>query len=356
VNTPNEEGPHEPPNVDLYTRNGFAGPAATIIRAQYAPTYSRVQGTYAPYRFDTGDLSADAFTDPESLPVAILEGDGISVELASRTQSSAAAFRNVLGDELHYVIEGEGRIDTDFGYLNVTAGDFVLLPRAVTYRYAEVTGTLREMIAVTASQLVVDPGYAPGVLNVDLHVDSPVPDPALDRGPGEYQVIVRHGSAFTRYFYDYDPMPVLATGGAPIVRRYNIANIHGLGVQNGGVMPSRILNDATTRTLVFDLSSRRSDRPPIHHNADYDEVIFYVAGPGHYGAIDKPGTFTWTPKGIVHQGPEEDVPEGYKAWLLETRSALTLTPAGRDLGRLMETGRFDLHPSQTVSVGGETQP
>lgn len=36
------------PNIDLYTRNGFAGPMATLVRAQYAPTHTRVSGTYPP--------------------------------------------------------------------------------------------------------------------------------------------------------------------------------------------------------------------------------------------------------------------------------------------------------------------
>lgn len=350
MDTHSDAAAHEPPNIEVYTRNGFIGPTATIIRAQYTPPYIKVQGSYAPYRFDVNELSAAAFDDPRALPVALLEGDGVSVELSHRTQASPVAFRNVLADEVHYVMEGQARLDTDFGYLDLTAGDFVLLPRAVTYRYAAVTGRLRETIVVTESEMSVDPDNAPGVLNVDHDVDSPKADPASDRGPGEYEVIVRHGKEFTSYFYDYDPMPCLAAAGAPVVRRFNFKNVHALGVEKGNIMPPRLINDPTTRTLIFNLSNRRSDRPPVHHNADYDEIIFYVAGPGHYGAIDKPGTITWTPKGIIHHGPDEDVPEGYKAWLLETRARLTLTPAGRELGRLMETGKFDLQPNELTGL------
>lgn len=97
------------PNVDLYTRNGFAGRAATILRAQYAPRYTAVHGSYAPHRFDVNELSVDAFTDPRSLPVAILSGDDVSVEIACRSAASTVAFRNVFADELHYVLEGTGR-------------------------------------------------------------------------------------------------------------------------------------------------------------------------------------------------------------------------------------------------------
>lgn len=350
MSTPDDHpgpGPGGPPNIDLYTRNGFAGPMATIVRAQYSPPYTRVQGTYAPHRFDVHDVSEAAFAESRALPVAMLEGAGVTIEVSHRSAPTEFAIRNVLADELHYVLEGEARLDTDFGLLEIKPGDFVLLPRAVTYRYAEIGSPLRELIVVTESRLAVDPEGAPGVLNVDLHVDAPVPNPGIDRGPGEYEVIIRHGTEFTSYFYDYDPLPSLAVVGAPIVRRFNVENVHGLGVDQGGLMPPRLINDASTRTLVFYLGNRRSDRPPVHHNADYDEVIFYVAGPGHYGAVDKPGTVTWTPKGIIHQGPEEDVPEGYAAWLLETRAPLSLTPVGREVGRLMETGQFDIHPSLT---------
>ncbi|WP_283136821.1 AraC family ligand binding domain-containing protein [Rhizohabitans arisaemae] len=338
--TSQPEAPAGPPNIDLYTRNGFSGPIATIVRTQYAPVYTAVSGTYAPHRLDVNALSGSLVTNGSSLPVPILEGTDVSVEVSHRTEPSTVAFRNVLADELHYVLEGEGRLETDFGVLEVRPGDMVLLPRSVTYRYGAITSPLREVVIVTASEMRVDPENAPGVLNVDLHVDAPVPDPRMGP-PGDYKVIIRHGGRCTTYSYDYDPVPCLAAVGAPIVRRFNMENVHGLGVEKGGLMPPRLLNDATTRTLVFHLGNRRSDRPPVHHNADYDEVIFYVAGPGHYGAVDKPGTILWTPKGLIHHGPEEDVPEGYQAFLLETRAALSLTPAGREIAAIMETGQFD---------------
>lgn len=342
---PDPQAPAGPPNIDLYTRNGFAGPMATIVRGQYSPPYVRVQGSYAPYRFDVHEITDSAFAEARALPVALLEGDAVTVEIAHRSAPTDFAVRNVLADELHYVLEGEAQLDTDFGVLSLRAGDFVLLPRAVTYRFSRITSPLRELIVVTESQLAVDPENSPGVLNVDLHVDAPVPTPTIDRGPGEYEVIIRHGRAFTSYFYDYDPLPSLAVVGAPIVRRFNIENVHGLSVETGGLMPPRLINDATTRALFYYLGNHKAERPPIHHNADFDEVIFYVAGPGRYGAVDTPGTVTWTPKGIIHQGPDENVPEGYEAWLLETRAPLSLTPAGREIGKLMETGQFAIHPT-----------
>jgi homogentisate 1,2-dioxygenase len=318
-----------------------------LIRSQYSPAYTRVRGRYAPHRLDLPAIADAAFADPRALPIAVLEGTDVSIEVSRRREPAPFAQRNVLADELHYVLAGSARLETDFGDLEVRDGDFVLLPRAVTYRVSSVSTELHEIIIASASELTLDPQNAPGVLNVDLDVDSPVPQPQPAEHHGEFEVVIRHGHEFTSYFYDYDPMPVLQAIGSPIVRRFNIKNVHGLGVDEGGLMPPRLLNDATTRTMFYYLGSHHSDRPPVHHNADYDEVIFYVSGPGHYGAVDTPGTAMWTPKGITHHGPDENVPEGYKAWLLETRAALSLTPAGKDIARLMETGQFGLHPSES---------
>lgn len=330
-----------PPNVDLYTRNGFAGPYATSIRAQYTPGFTRMEGTYGP-RLVTPDRLPDGGGGDRARPAVVLEGDGVSLEYARYTQPPGFATRNVFADEVHFVVSGGGRLETDFGWLDIEAGDVVLISRAVSYRLASVDA-LETYLLVTASEMSVSPSQPIGVLNLDLDVDSPAPfeDPAPV--VGEHEVMIRHGAERTSYFYDYDPVRCLATGGAPLVRRFNVRNVHGVGVDQGGLVPSRLLDDPSTRTMVYDISARRSDRPPVHHNADYDELYLYFGG--SYGPITTPGTVMWTPKGIVHHALDEDVPEGYKTLLIETRAPLTLSDVGQAASDLMCTSRFIPHES-----------
>ncbi|MEO3826411.1 hypothetical protein [Actinomadura sp. B10D3] len=335
--------------IDLYSRNGFAGPATTLVRRQYTPDYTRVEGDYVPRRLETGLLDPEYFTDPRALPVTLLEGGDVQLAAWWRQDPTPFCVRNVQQDELHFVLSGTAVLETDFGVLDLRPGDFVLIPRAVTYRLAQVDG-LRELIVATGSRLLVEPDSMPVVLNVDLHLDAPVPSADLEPRSGEYEILVRHGEGTTSYFYDRDPLPVAAVVGPPVVRRFNLEHVQGVGVASGSLPPSRLINDETTRTLLYYLGARRADRAPVHHNADYDEVIVYAAGPGRYGAIDTPGTVTWTPKGVIHQGPEEDVPEGYVAWLLETRATLRATPQGLGVSRLMETSQWGVHPAD--SEGG----
>ena len=320
-----------------YTRNGFAGTRTNTVRAGYAPAYTRIEGDYAPRRFDI----AGAANTPRGLPVRLLEAEGVSVEIAHHDAPMAFALRNVIADEVHYVVSGQARLETDFGALEIRTGDFVLIPKAIAHRIAAVSAPLAEIVVASAGMLEVSPD--PGaVLNVALDVDGPVP---FDDAGGEHEVIVRHTGGVTSYFYDFDPLASIGMVGAPQVRRFNIESVRGLGVTNGGIVPGRLIADATGAVLFYHLGSRRSDRPPIHCNADYDEIIVFAGGPGTYGGMDVPGTIAWTPKGIAHHGAEEDVAQPYQAWLLETRASLTMTPAAAALARLMETGEYGIHES-----------
>ncbi|MDZ4781343.1 MAG: homogentisate 1,2-dioxygenase [Planctomycetia bacterium] len=334
------------PNIDLYSRNGFLGPFATIVKANYGPDYQRVVGTYAPYLLNTSRVSS-AKADGRELPQALLVGQGVSVEIFNASTPAAFALRNVLCDEVLYVLRGSGSLDTDLGVLAITEGDFVMIPRALSYRVAQVQSPLSIILIATRSTLKLEPEGFPGVLNtdIDVHVPQPYSDPVGP--PGEYEVVIRHGENMTSYFYERDPLRCIATVGPPQIRRFSIDKMQAWGIETGGIMPPRIINDPTSNTLFFYIGTRRSDRPPIHHNADYDEIIVYAKGPHSYGALDEPGLITWVPQGIVHHGPEEDTPTPYKAWLMESRSPLTLTLAGRQIAKLMETSLFGTHSTAT---------
>ncbi len=318
-----------------YTRDGFAGTRTNAVRTGYAPAYARIEGTYAPRRLDIGRVS----DTPRGLPVTLLEAEGVSVSVARHDGPMGFALRNVTGDEVHYVVAGRARLETDFGALDLASGDFVLIPRAVAYRIGAVSEPLAAIVVTSAGMLDVSPEPR-AVLNVALDVDGPSP---FEDAGGEHEVVVRHAGGVTSYFYEFDPLACTGVGGAPQVRRFNIASVRGLGVSNGGIVPGRLIDDAAGAALIYHLGSRRSDRPPIHCNADFDEVIVFAGGPGTYGGMARPGTIAWTPKGIAHHGAEEDVAKPYQAWLLETRAGLAMTPAGTAIARLMETGEYGLH-------------
>jgi homogentisate 1,2-dioxygenase len=87
----------------------------------------------------------------------------------------------------------------------------------------------------------------------------------------------------------------------------------------------------------------------MHHNADFDELVFYFRGPGAYGALTDPGQLVWVPKSVTHWGPIEDVPRGIPRLAHRKHRNFRLTPAGKDAAQPMETGQFGICDIPTSS-------
>jgi homogentisate 1,2-dioxygenase len=335
------------PTAVLYTRNGFAGPMATMTRPQYPPAYTRIAGNYAPRVLNLHSLDPQAFTDPRSLPVPVLRDDHLSLEVSYRREPAPFGLRNVFADEIHVILGGAATLETDFGVLTVAKDDLVLIPRATTYRFSGIEGELREFILASQAELTFAMAVGLGPLT---RAEGPQPyaDSSLRRG--EFETVLRHGDEFTSVFTDYDPLSTISTDGTQLVTKINIHDVRSIDMGSGLLLPPLLFEDSGTHTMIYDLSARKGDRPPVHVNADYDECIFFLDGPGKWGAVDTPGTITHTPKGFPHQGPVENVPEGYRAILIETRSRLGVTAAGHEIAQLAETDQYSVHPSESQRV------
>jgi homogentisate 1,2-dioxygenase len=332
----------EESHTTLYTRNGFAGPMAVIARTGYPPSYTRIVGSYEPLVMNLHSLDSNVFTEPRALPVAVLQDARARIEVIYRREASPFAYRNVLADEVHVIMSGAGRLETDFGLLPVRKDDIVLVPRATSYRYGEVSQEIREFIFYSEEPLsfALAPGLGP--LN---SIDYPTPFACDETKTGEFETLLRHGDQFTSVFTETDPLACGSVSGTPMVAKMNITDMCAINIERGVLAPPAIITGATTGTMIYDLSARTGDRPPVHFNADYDECILYMDGPGSWGAISEAGTLTHTPKGFPHQGPEENVPEGYRAILIETRANLTSTPAGHEIANRADTAAYGVHPS-----------
>jgi len=329
--------------VNHYSRDGFVGTGAHTTRPHYVPSYSKIEGDYAPYRLEFSSQNGKVH-DPQSRDpsIPLLSGDGVVVSILRAPEPVPVTVKNVTSDEVHYLVAGSGTLKSDFGSFDCQAGDFILVPRAAGYRYTEVNIPIESIVVSTAGELSVDPFPPRGVLNMGSAVTEPkIGDMALQTG-NIFETVFKHLGGTTSHFYDFDPLDIETIAGSSPVKKFSIHDVLTLNVSEGGITPPRLINDNSGQTLFFHLGSRQSDRPPIHVNADYDELIVYASGPGSYGSMDVPGTIAWVPKGIPHHGAEENTAEPYQAWLVETRASLQLTAEGRSIAKLMETGVYGL--------------
>jgi homogentisate 1,2-dioxygenase len=340
----------EPLPTIAYTRNGFVGPSTVIQKSLYPVEYQSAEGSYFPRRFDLDALSSDLFDDVRPLPVTVLSeaaSTRLGIEAFNLKIDMPFALRNVFADELHMVYSGEAVFETELGQLGAGPDDLILIPRAISYRIVAVRGSYKSMIVAseTPFSLAMTPGR--GVLQ---RIHMPVAQDDVRR-PGRYEMVLRHGRETTSVFYDGDPIPGRQVAGQNPLYKINMNEVGNFELVGGVGMvpPGALFHDETTCNLIFNLSSRKTRRPGVHYNADYDELAFFLGGAGSWGALSTPGMLTHTPKGFPHQGPEEEVEAGYKAILIETRCRLQPSAIGASLGQMVVADQYDLHQSEFVA-------
>jgi homogentisate 1,2-dioxygenase len=338
---PGTGGP--PPNPHLWTRGGFLGDMCVVSRPHPVTAYTSARGEHAPHRLDLTAVTTEDQADPEALPTMVAHSrKGASLWVSRRSSPTSFAYRNAEYDELHFVQSGEIDYVTDYGTLRAEAGDFVCIPRAVTFRVVPATPETLRFIVESPTQLLLKPPAPFGMVNMARDVKRPNAAQGSDAA-GPTRLLVRAFDGITEFELPEDPMALnTVLGGVIPVWKLNLAAIQPLTYVPHGGPPDSFAESADRDLLFYTLSARPGGRPPMHHNADYDELIFYFRGPGAYGAMDQPGLLAWTPKSLAHWGPVEDVEGGYLAWLLESTGTFRLTEAGRAVAQPMETGQFGL--------------
>jgi homogentisate 1,2-dioxygenase len=339
----------ETPNFQLWSRQGFGGPLSLLIRPTNGTEYISVQGPHAPRRAVLERMAPTDQTDAEALPSVVATSKiGVRLLVSGRTRPMPFVVRNVDADEIHFIQSGEVKFETDAGSLMANEGDFICIPRSIAYRFAPAGQGMRSLIVESPSALQLTPPGPAGMINFGRDVHYADVDEQIPTGGTTRLLLKSADGENTTFVLPHDPLALGArlTAAVP-VWKLNLAKIQLLAYLPEGGPPSPFLTSHAQDVLMFNLSARPGGRAPIHVNADFDEVVHYVRGPGAWGHCTEPGTLTWVPKGVVHHGPKEDVPAGYAAWLLETRATLRWTPEAIASSELMETENYARHPSVT---------
>jgi homogentisate 1,2-dioxygenase len=324
------------------------GAISVVTRSTYAPDYLSVEGPHAPRRAVLDKLIPDDRENPQALATTVATSRlGVRLLVSGRRKPMPYVVRNVEADEVHFIQSGQVKFETDVGCITADEGDFVCIPRAIAYRYAPTGDAMRSVIVESPSALKLSPPAPTGMVNVARDVEYARVDPDIPVGGPTKLILKTIDGENTVFTMPHDPLSLgMRLSESVPVWKLNLNKIQVLTYLPDGGPPSQFLSSTAGDVLMFNLSSRPSNRPPVHINADFDEVICYVRGPGVWGGCSEPGTLTWVPKGVIHHGPSENVPETYQAWLLETRATLRWTPGAIAASQLMETGEYGPHPGE----------
>lgn len=332
---------------DELGRLGFVGRQAQLYRRN-DPTRYRADGALAPADVSVADLHPSDERDEDGEPLVLFGNAEVRILLSRRRRPMPFFARNVGGDELFFVHEGRGRFETEFGTIPYEPGDWVLLPKAVTYRQVPEDGTGTFLLVESADQLEVpDPGLLGRHHPFDpTTVFVPEPEVRTDGGP-EWSVRLVRGEERGWLHYPFNPCDVAGWKGDYFPFKLNIADYNPI-LSDGVHLPPTVscfLRADGVSVLNF-LPRRAESRPGTerlpwyHRNADYDEVSLFHGG-SVFGSTLPAGLLTYAPQG-VHHGPPERARDrarrlfdefdtlDWSIMSIDVRRPLAVSPAVRD--------------------------
>jgi homogentisate 1,2-dioxygenase len=291
-------------------RKGFSGKASHMYHANPPTGWVRFEGKLRPHCIDCNKLTPTDQHDAKGAPVAFLGNADVTLYVSRRTEPMPFYYRNADGDELYFVHRGEGVIETDFGPLDFEKGDYIVIPRAVTYRV--IPKTKDNFFLIIQSKTEFEPPekgligqhalYDPGVIT------TPDPKPNLD-DRNEWDVRIKVDDEFSTVTYPFNPIDVVGWKGDLTTWKINMRDIRPIMSPKYHLPPSAHSTFVTQGAIVCSFLPRPLEEDPealkvpfFHRNTDYDEFIFYHDGNFFSRDNIKAGMVTLHPRGI-HHGP-----------------------------------------------------
>jgi len=303
-----------------YARNGFFGRYAHLYRRHPPVGWSRIEGPLRPRAYDLRKLEARREEDWLESRQVLLGNDDVRLSFGALRSPMPYLFRNADGDEVHFVHEGAGRLETDFGPLPYEPGDYLVIPRGTAYRLVPTSPS--RLLVVEAFSEVTFPEkgmlgqhalFDPAVVQV------PSPDEPSTLAPnadGEFELRIRREDALTHVFYPYNPLDVVGWKGTLTVLKLNVRDIRPVSSDRYHLPPSAHTTFVMRNAVLCTFAPRPLENgdpeamkvPFFHSNIDFDEVLFYHRGEFFSRPGIAPGMLTFHPQGI-HHGPQKHAAE-----------------------------------------------
>jgi len=291
-------------------RKGCYGKSAHLYHAHPPTGWVRFEGPLRPHCLDLNRVEPSDLGDREGMPVAVLGNRDIEIYVSRRSEPMPFYYRNADGDELIFVHRGAGVIETDFGPLHFEKGDYIVMPRAVTYRV--VPESSDNFFLIVQSRTEFGPPekgllgqhalYDPAVIT------TPEPDAHLD-DRREWEIRIKAENQISKVVYPFNPLDVVGWKGDLTVWKINMRDIRPIMSPRVHLPPSAHSTFVTEGAVVCTFLPRPLEQdedamrvPFFHRNTDYDEFIFYHDGDFFSRDNIKAGMATLHPRGI-HHGP-----------------------------------------------------
>lgn len=226
------------------------------------------------------------------------------------------------GDDILFIHDGSGVLETQFGVLRYRPGDYLVIPTGVIWRVLPDEGVAQRMLVVESFGHVTPPkryinNYGQ-FLEHSPYCERDIRTPhelVTKDEKGEFEIRVKARNHINRFIYGTHPLDVVGWDGHLWPFAFNIEDFEPITGRVHQPPPVHQTFDGPGYVLcsfvprLFDYHPLAIPAPYNHSNVDSDEVLYYVEGDFMSRKGVERGSFTIHPNGIPH-GPHPGKYEG----------------------------------------------
>jgi homogentisate 1,2-dioxygenase len=278
----------------------------------------------------------------------VMGNNDVRLALCRPTEEMGFFYKNAKCDELIFIHDGEGTLESPLGRVDFVQGDYVHVPRTLTHRWTfKGPATPRLLVIESNSEIRFPKRYRNQFGQLLEH--SPIHERDV-RPPtelltyderGEFEVrIAKHG-LLHRYVMRYHPFDVVGWDGYMYPYAISIHDFEPITGRIHQPPPVHQMFEAHNYVVCsfvprkYDYHPEAIPAPYNHSNIDSDEVLYYAEGNFMSRKGLERGSFTLHPGGIPH-GPHPGTYEGSigkegtdeLAVMVDTFNPLMLTKTG----------------------------
>ncbi len=254
--------------------------------------------------------------------ILLMGNEDICISVARPTEPMQYWYRFAHGDEIIFIHDGRGILETQYGIIHYRSGDYLVIPTGVLWRILPDIAVPQRMLVLETWGHIEPPQRYLNQYGQFLETapycerDLRPPEELITHDePGEFEVRIKARGFITRYLYRYHPLDAIGWDGHLWPYAFNIEDfepitgrihqpppVHQTFAGSGFVVCSFV-------PRLFDYHPQAIPAPYNHSNVDSDEVLYYVEGNFMSRKGIERGSITVHPSGIPH-GPHPGKYEG----------------------------------------------
>lgn len=318
------------PSGELYAEElvgnmGFVGPSSLLYHVR-RPTAVKAIRTLQPVSWEEAPAAPlqhrhfrtkqlDKPSDVIKGRVPLLFNHDVSLSIVKPADEVSVFYRNAQGDEIVYVSEGEGVLESAFGKLPFSAGDYLVIARGILHRY-RFTSDKRILFIIESAGYVRTPKRYRNEFG-QLTEASPYSERDC-RGPedlethdekGEFPIVVKKANTLTEMVMANHPFDLIGWDGyyypwalsihdfEPRVGRFHMPPPTHQTFEGDGFVVCSFC------PRPYDFDPEAVPAPYSHSNVMSDEVLFYANSEFMSRKGIEYGSITLHPDGLAH-GPQ----------------------------------------------------